>query len=117
MTVAGAGSILRLIRPRWHGARTSSVRDLASEFPFEVARRGYAVGASVLNDVLPPSPGPTAVVPITLADEGLEAVDGVEPKAVLLEQLGAALDVIEHYDPARIATLGGECAVSMRGSP
>ena len=113
MTEAGAGSTLRLVCPQWQGAGTSSVRELASEFPFDVARRGYAVGASVLDAVLPPTPGPTAVVPITLADEGLEMVDGVEAKAVLLDQLGAALDVIQNYDPARIATLGGECAVSV----
>ena len=106
-------STLRLVCPQWQGAGTSSVRELASEFPFDVARRGYAVGGSVLDAVLPPSQGPTAVVPITLADEGLEMVDGVEAKAVLLDQLGAALHVIEHYDAARIATLGGECAVSV----
>ena len=113
MTDATTGSTLRLVCPQWQGAGTSSVRALASEFPFEVARRGYAVGASVLNAVLPPSPGPTAVVPITLGNEGLEAVDGVEAKGVLLDQLRSALGVIEHHDPARIATLGGDCAVSV----
>jgi hypothetical protein len=34
------GSTLRLVCPQWQGAGTSSVRELASEFPFEVARRG-----------------------------------------------------------------------------
>jgi arginase len=53
------------------------------------------------------------VVPITLADEGLDAVDGVEAKVVLLDQLGAALDGIAPHDPTRIATLGGECALSV----
>jgi arginase len=53
------------------------------------------------------------VVPITLADEGLDAVDRVEAKVVLLDQLGAALDVIAPHDPARIATLGRERAVSV----
>jgi arginase len=53
------------------------------------------------------------VVPVTLADEGLDAVDGVEAKVVLLDQLGAALDGIAPHDPTRIATLGGECALSV----
>jgi arginase len=69
---------LRLVCPQWRGPGTSSVRELASEFPFEVARRRYAVGATVLSAMLPPSPGSTAVVPISLGDEGLETVDGVE---------------------------------------
>ena len=31
--------------------------------------------------------------------------DGVEAKAIVLEQLGRALEVIGQHDPARIATL------------
>jgi arginase len=115
VTVAGSGGdeTLRLLCPQWQGAGTSRVRQLASEFPFDVARRGYAVGAAVLNAVLPPSPGPAAAVPITMGDQGLEQVDGVEAKAVLIQQLSAALEVIEQHAAARIATLGGECAVSV----
>jgi arginase len=48
-----AGVTLRLLWPQWQGAGTSSVRELAPEFPFEVARRGYAVGSTVLAAVLP----------------------------------------------------------------
>ena len=109
----GAGATLRLLYPQWQGAGTSSVRALASEFPFEVARRGYAVGSAVLAAVLPPNQGPTATVPIAMGEEGLERVDGVEAKAVLLEQLARALGVIERHGPTRIVTLGGECAVSV----
>lgn len=43
----------------------------------------------------------------------VELVDGVEAKAVIIEQFARALEVIEHHAPARIATLGGECAVSV----
>jgi hypothetical protein len=81
-------STLRLVCPQWQGAGTASIRGLASEFSFEVARRGCAVGATVLSAVLPSGPGATAVVPVTMGDEGLDAVDGVEAKAVLLKQLG-----------------------------
>jgi hypothetical protein len=44
---------LRLIWPQWQGAGTESIRGLFSEVPLEEARRGYAVGATVLNAVLP----------------------------------------------------------------
>jgi arginase len=107
------GGTLRLLYPQWQGAGTSSVRALASEFPFDVARRGYAVGSAILEAILPPSDGPTAIVPIAMGDEGLGRVDGVEAKEILVKQLTNALEVIDQYDPTRIATLGGECAVSV----
>ena len=101
------GPHLRMLCPQWQGAGTSSVRELASEFPFDVARRGYAVGSAVLEAVLPPHDGTTATVPISMSDEGLDLVDGVEAKAVLVDQLARALQVIEQHGPARITTLGG----------
>jgi arginase len=107
------GPHLRLVWPQWQGAGSSSVRELAPEFPFDVARRGYAVGAAVLEAVLPPHDGPTALAPVTMSDDGIEERDGVEAKAVVLEQLAGALEVIRRHDPARITTLGGECAVSV----
>src|SRR5689334_10920345 len=65
------GVHLRLLWPQWQGAGTSSVRELAPEFPFDVARRGYAVGSAVLAAVLPPHDGPTAAVPVTMSGDGL----------------------------------------------
>ena len=53
-------------------------------------------------------------------DRGLEKVDGVEAKNAVVEQLGAALEVIRRYGPARIVTLGGECSgawLRSRNSP
>ena len=106
-------SHLRLVWPQWQGAGTESIRSLAPEFPFEVARRGYSVGTKVLQAVLPEHDGPTAVVPVEMDDAGLEERDGIEAKTVVLEQLRAALDLIQEHDPSRITTLGGECSVSM----
>ena len=60
-----------------------------------------------------PVQDPTAVVPITIGDQVLEEVDGVEAKGVLMDQLASAVQLIEEHAPARIATLGGECAVSV----
>lgn len=111
---AGAeGVTLRLLWPQWQGAGTTSVQALAPEFPFEVARRGYAVGSAVLAAVLPANQGPTAAAPVAMDDAGLELRDGIEAKEVILTQLAQALEVIGQHDPARIVTLGGECAVSV----
>jgi hypothetical protein len=110
---SGDGSTLRLVWPQWQGAGTSSVRSLASEFPFDVARRRYAVGSAVLKTVLPPHDGPTAAVPVETGDVGLEKLDGIEAKRTVVDQLGRALEVIQRHSPARIVTLGGECSVSV----
>ena len=107
------GVNLRLLWPQWQGAGTSSVAALAPEFPLDVARRGYAVGTAVLEAVLPPHDGPTASAPVAMSDDGLEECDGVEAKAVILEQLARALEVIRRHDPTRILTVGGECSVSV----
>ncbi|MGW0828142.1 arginase family protein [Streptomyces sp. NPDC002845] len=104
---------LRLLWPQWQGAGASVVQELAPEFPLPVARRGYAVGTAVLEAVLPPHDGSTAAVPVSMSDEGMEERDGVEAKVVVVEQLASALDVIRRHNPARITTLGGECAVSV----
>jgi arginase len=107
------GVTLRLVWPQWQGAGTASIQELAPEFPFDVARRGYAVGSAVLAAVLPANDGPTVAAPVAMDDAGLELREGIEAKEVILAQLARALEVIRQHDPARIATLGGECAVSV----
>jgi arginase len=104
---------LRLVWPQWQGAGIESVRSLFPEFPFDIARRGYSVGTKVLQAVLPGHDGPTAVVPVEIGDLGLEKRDGIEAKAVVLQQLRSALAIISEHEPARITTVGGECSVSM----
>jgi arginase len=104
---------LRLLWPQWQGAGTSSVREFADDLPFDDFRRGYAVGTSVLEAVLPAHDGPTATVPVEMSDVGLDEHDGIEAKRVVLAQLRSALDIIRDHDPDRITTLGGECSVSM----
>jgi arginase len=107
------GVYLRLLWPQWQGAGTSSVEAFASEFPLDVARRGYAVGTAVLEAVLGPHDGPTVTAPVSMSDVGLEERDGVEAKAAVLEQLAGALEIVRRHDPARIMTIGGECSVSV----
>ena len=108
-----SGEHLRLVWPQWQGGGSPSARELASEFPFDVGRRGYAVGSAVLEAILPAHHGPSATVPVTMTDDGLEERDGVEAKTIILEQLSRALNVIAQHDPKRITTLGGECSVSV----
>jgi hypothetical protein len=38
-----------------------------------------------------------------MGDEGLDLVDGVEAKTVIIDQFARALEVIEQHGPARIA--------------
>jgi len=108
-----SGDHLRLLWPQWQGASSATVRALMPGFPFDVARRGYATGNRVLEAVLPVHAGPTAVVPVRMDNIGLDEQDGIEAKAVVLQQLSDALTIIEQHAPARITTLGGECSVSM----
>lgn len=68
---------------------------------------------SVLDALLPPTSGPTAVVPTPLDDSALATRDGIEAKDAVLGQLDAALALIAEYEPERILTLGGDCAVSV----
>lgn len=112
-TVNEPASTLRLVWPQWQGAGVDSVRTLFAEVPFAEARRGYAVGAAVLNAVLPAHSGPTAFVPVELGDRGLDTQDGIEAKEAVLAQLAAALEVIGRHNPRRILTLGGDCSVSV----
>ncbi len=107
------GGTLRVVWPQWQGAGSSSVRELAGEFPFAVARRSYAVGTQVLQAILPTHDGPTVTVPVPMGEDGLDVVDGIEAKAVVLAQLRAAIELIGSHQPERILTLGGDCAVSV----
>jgi arginase len=63
------------------------------------ARRGYAVGAAVLNAVLPAHTGPTAIVPVESGDLGLGKQDGIEAKKAVITPLAGALEVIGRPSP------------------
>lgn len=108
-----SATTLRLLWPQWQGATEANIRALFPEQPYETARLGYAFGSKVLGAVLPEHAGPTAVVPVTVSDDGLRLRDGIEAKDAVMRQLSAANDVIAEHDPTRILTLGGECSVSV----
>lgn len=71
------------------------------------------MGTAALEAILPPHEGPTATVPVAMSDHGLAERDGIEAKTVVVEQLARAVEMIRGHEPARITTLGGECAVSV----
>lgn len=108
--------LLRLVYPQWQGG------DIASWFndlsPKEAAQ-GYVLGAQILA-LLADSIAPcdTAVVNVAtdfaLDSAGRRVVqDGIIDKAALLQQTKTALAILAERKPAKILTLGGECAVSV----
>ncbi|RDU72762.1 arginase family protein [Helicobacter aurati] len=108
---------LRLIFPQWQGGDiTSWFADLDKK----EAAQGYILGAQILSllvDSISQSTN-TAVVEIDtkfmLDDMGGRIVeDGIIDKSILLQQTKAAFDILNERKPARILTLGGECAVSV----
>lgn len=117
MTEAGAdhshSATLRLVWPQWQGGGRDAIGNWLPEPPLEVARRGYAIGARVLQAVLPPHDGPTEIVPVDLSDAGQETEDGIESRAALVRSLQAAQDVLAKHQFDRVLTLGGECSVSV----
>lgn len=113
-TPATTPTTLRLLWPQWQGATARNAAHLVPEVAPADARRGYALGTSVLQAALPTHDGPTATVPIDL-DDGDEAMStgGVESREAVLRGLEAALGLIAEHDPDRIVTLGGECSTSV----
>lgn len=103
---------LRLVWPQWQGAGRDNVAELLREFTLPQARRGYGVGARVLDAILPSHAGPTELVPVAAADdEG--STGGIESREAIVQSLIAALDAVGRHDVDRVLTLGGECSVSV----
>lgn len=103
---------LRLVWPQWQGAGRDNIAGLLPEAPVAEARHGYAIGARVLQAILPTHDGPTEIVPVGMSDsEG--STDGIESLGAIRESLGAALEALARHDSDRVLTLGGECSVSV----
>lgn len=102
---------LRLIWPQYQGATRANAISLIPEVPAERARRGYAVGTRVLEEILPEHSGPTATVHVPDSEES--ATNGIESRDTLLQTLSDALSTINKHTFDRILTLGGDCSVSV----
>lgn len=104
---------LRLIWPQWQGTGSENYPLLFNELPADQARLGYTVGTKVIEAMLPPHAGPTETVPVPLDIPSDEVTGGIENRAIVLEQLRAAIKLIECHEPERIFTVGGDCSVSV----
>lgn len=104
---------LRLVWPQWQGAGRDNVAELLSEVPLAQARRGYALGAEVLQMILPEHDGPTEVVPVDMSDPDEASTAGIASRAAILKSLASAQQALAAHDFDRILTLGGECSVSV----
>lgn len=102
---------LRLVWPQWQGASRENATSLVPELPPEEARRGYAVGARVLEALLPPHEGPTELVPVPSTEQ--PSSGGIESREAVRESLEAAQAAIARHDAEGVLTLGGECSVSV----
>ncbi|MGO1183774.1 MAG: arginase family protein [Micrococcaceae bacterium] len=102
---------LRLIWPQWQGASADNAAELVPEVNPVRAHRGYAVGARVLDAVLPEHSGPSAVVDVPDDEQGSTA--GIESRNAVIHGLRSALRILEEHAPERVLTLGGECSVSV----
>lgn len=110
---------LKLIFPQWQGGDIAGFfRDLE---PSEVAR-GYILGAQILDlltrNINPNLDKNTAIVDIStdfkVDSNGARIVqDGIIDKEILRTQHKNALNILRSKNPAKILTLGGECATSI----
>lgn len=104
---------LRLVWPHRYGAGTSAIEGLAPEFTVDETREGYALGSRILDAALPSTADVTATVPAAPATDAGTITGGIEARATVLAELESAVATIDAHEPARILTLGGDCAVSV----
>ena len=110
---------LKLIYPQWQGGVIAQwFKDLKAD----EAAKGYVLGAQIL-DLLVSNLNAnldknTALVPVSLDyafDKNGERLvqEGIVDKFILQEQTKRAFEILRAKNPAKILTLGGECAVSV----
>lgn len=102
---------IRLIYPQWQGG------DIARWLPEiddeALAARGYALGARLLDFLVPAAGMPTYEVPVSTAPAERCVTDGVLDLGAIVEQTAAALSLLNRVAPEKILTLGGECSTSV----
>ncbi|MFJ5696381.1 arginase family protein [Arthrobacter sp. NPDC093125] len=107
-------SSLRLLWPQWQGAAPDVVGTLAPELPLPLAQTGYSLGTRILDLLVPGSADQrTEVVPVGDYSSTLGTDRGVYAREAVIDQLQAALHILQEADPDKVTTLGGECSVSV----
>lgn len=97
-----SNTTLRLLMPQWQGGNNAA----------------YYLGAQLLAWLAPEHNGITESVAVNppanmLNDDSLPLENGLVARQALLEQIAAAKQIIQRHQPERIATLGGDCLVSL----
>ena len=114
-----ANETLKLIYPQWQGGDiVAFFKDLEPS----VAAKGYVLGAQILDLLVSNLNADldknTALVPVSLDyafdKNGKRLVqEGIVDKFILQEQTKRAFKILRAKNPAKILTLGGECATSI----
>jgi arginase len=104
---------LRLEWPQWQGGEPQAVAHYTPGLDVRESREVYGLGGELAAFLAPPADGPMARVTVPAYVADLPVVDGIVGKQEVLRQHHEALGLIRKYDPDRIVTLGGTCAVSL----
>ena len=89
---------LRLLNGQWQGA---SIAHWLPSFPAATSSRGYALGYSIL-DLIVPSEGQVRVqVPIDMEWRQRVATDGILDKDLIMKQLEATFAILDGEAPDR----------------
>lgn len=110
---------LKLIFPQWQGG---DIAGFFKDLEPSIVARGYILGAQILDlltrNINPNLDKNTAIVDISTdfkADSKNARIvqDGIIDKEILCAQHKNALKILQSKNPAKILTLGGECATSI----
>lgn len=101
---------IRLVYPQWQGA---NIAHWIPSLPKEDSSRGYYLGAELMEFLAPQSNDETYYVPVSKEFAGRKEESGVLDRSVILEQMKAALSILQVANPDRVVTFGGECSVSV----
>ena len=115
--VAMQSDTLKLIFPQWQGG---DIAGFFKDLPPSESAKGYILGAQILDlligDINPALDKNTAIVDISRdfrVDSKRIVQDGIIDKEILRIQHENALNILHAKNPAKILTLGGECATSV----
>lgn len=101
---------LRLLYSQWQGG---DIATLVPELKAEDSSLGYALGAELLNFLVPQNlNSKTAKVPVSM-EYKRESKNGILNYDEIVKQTKAALEILGTENPDKILTLGGECSVSV----
>ncbi len=100
---------VRLVYPQWQGG---IIDGWFKDFDAKDISQGYALGAAIINQLVPDTKNETYTVPVDTAYER-KLQDNVMDRDVIARQTGAALSILDVAQPDKVVTIGGECSTSV----